>query len=439
MATIRRFPSPWVAGTCKILRRVLAAESNRESFELPHAQHFEGFTVNYDELFTDEQVNMPLLRQRAFNLRWAQQPDDVLALTAADPDFPVAPEIRKALGDYVSSGVLSYGPAEGLPSFRRVVADTLMARRNIDCTPERILAADSAASAMFVIARYALRPGDEVIIFDPVDFLFKASAEVAGAKAVLCPIDSKTGTIDMDGMRKLITPKTKMISVCNPHNPLGLVLSEQDLRAIGEMAVEHDLWIMNDEIWSDIVFDPVRFVSIASLSPEIARRTMTVCGFSKNYGLAGLRIGFLVAPTDEVYEGLVAVSTAPTTAWGAATLSQVGAQAAYEHGGPWLDAFLRHLTKIRDYAAGRLANMPGITVRPPDATYLLFPDITAYGMSSTEMADYLLEEARVAVVPGAAQWFGPGAEGHIRIAFPTSMAIISEALDRIEAALAKRA
>ena len=391
-----------------------------------------------DDWFRDENVRMDLLRERAFNMRWAQQPEGVLCLTAADSDFPVAPVITEALTEYVRSGVFSYGPAEGLPSFRRAVARMLTERRGVAAHEDRIIAADSAASAMFVVARFALQPGDEAIVFDPVDFLFKASTEAAGGTAVLSAIDKQTGRIDIDGIRKLIGPRTRMLGLCNPHNPLGLVLSEGDLRALGEIAVEHDLWIMNDEIWSDIVFEPATFTSMAALSPEIAARTITISGFSKNFGLSGLRIGYMAAPSDEVRERLLEVSAARTTAWGAATLSQVAAQAAYERGWPFFEAFLRHLTKVRDYAVARLNAMPGIRCRPPAGTYLLFPDVSAHGISSVEMAQYLLDEARVAIVPGAERWFGPGAAGHMRIAFPTSMGIVSEAMDRMEAALRKR-
>jgi aminotransferase len=393
--------------------------------------------MRYDDWFHDDHVPMDLLRERAFNLRWAEQAEDVLCLTAADPDFPISPEIRQAVSEYVEGGVLSYGPAEGLPSFRRTVARTLVERRGVESEADRILAADSAASAMFVVARFALEPGDEAIIFDPVDFLFRASVEAAGGTAVLSPMDEGTGRVDLDGVRALIGPRTRMIGVCNPHNPLGLVMDPEDLRVLGELAVEHGLWIMNDEIWADIVFEPAKFISMASLSPEIAGRTITVGGFSKNFGLAGLRIGYLASPSVEVHERLVEVSRARTTAWGAATLSQVAAEAAYAHGWPYLEAFLRHLTGNRDLALARLREIPGIDCRTPNATYLLFPDISAYGLSSTEMADYLLREARVAVVPGAARWFGPGAEGHVRIAFPTSRGILSKALDRIEAAIGK--
>jgi aspartate/methionine/tyrosine aminotransferase len=361
----------------------------------------------------------------------------VIPLTAADPDFPVCPAIRQAMVDYIDGGNLCYGPAEGLPDFREACARHLRENRNIDCSADQILAADSAASAMLVVARYALKPGDEAIIFDPVDFLFKASVEAAGGKTVLSPVSQDEGRFDLEHLESLINERTRMIGVCNPHNPLGLVMRRETLEAIGQLAVKHDLWIMSDEIWSDIVYAPHQYTSMASISPEIAERTLTVYGFSKSYGLAGLRVGFLMAPNAKVFDELMQVSTAPTTMWGAATISQVAVVAALEKAGDWFQEFLAHLTRQRDMAVDRLNNIPGVKCRAPEGTYVLFPDITAFGMDCEDLTKYLLDEGRVAVVPGGAQWVGPGAEGHIRIAFPTSRGILSEGLDRIEAALTR--
>ncbi|MGD2070857.1 MAG: pyridoxal phosphate-dependent aminotransferase [Gemmatimonadota bacterium] len=386
-------------------------------------------------LFSDDAVRMDLLRERAHNMRWAELPPDVIALTAADPDFPVAREIRDAICDYVDGGVLSYGPPAGLERFRRSAARVARERKGLDCTWERVLATDSAAAAMHVVSRFVLRPGDEAIVFDPVDFLFQQSAEAAGATVVRSPIDPSSGAFDLDDVRRRITPRTRLVGLCNPHNPLGLVASEDELRGLGELALEHDLWIMSDEIWSDIVFEPARHVSLASLGPDIASRVLTVFGFSKSYGLAGLRIGFVVAPDDATFGDLLEASRAPSTMTGASTLSQIGAQAAYDLADPWLEAFLEHLRRLRDHAVERLDAMEGVTCRPPQGTYLLFPDVSSFGRSSMDVHRHLLEEGRVAVVPGAPRWFGPGAEGHLRIAFPTSRRILDEGLDRMEAAL----
>lgn len=385
--------------------------------------------------FTDDQINRKILKERAYNLRWATVDKGVIPLTAADPDFPVAKEIEEAINDYVQARVFSYGPGEGLPAFRKIAAKTIRQRKGVETHKNLILPVDGAASGMFTIARFALQPGDEAIIFDPVDFLFQASIEAAGAKVVRLPFDKKTRTFNPIQLMNLVTPKTKMIAVCNPHNPLGRVLTVKELKVIGALAVKHDLWIMNDEIWSDIVYDKSDFTSIANIHPLIAERTITVHGFSKTFGLAGLRVGFIMSPNEKVHAQLMAASKVQTTSAGVTTLSQVAAAAAYEHCWYWADAFVNHLRRVRDFAVERINNIEGLHCHAPDGTYVLFVNIEEYGLTSEEMTEFLLEKAKVAVVPGAAKWFGPGAEGHIRICFSTSMRMMEIALGRIERAL----
>jgi aspartate/methionine/tyrosine aminotransferase len=387
--------------------------------------------------FSNSSINMNALRSRAYNLRWATLPADVIPLTAADPDFQCAPEITEAIKAYADERVFSYGPGEGLPEFKEAIAKAMQQRRNLATDASLILPVDTAAQGMFVVARYCLQPGDEAIIFDPVDFLFKKSVEAANGTPVYFPIEVNTGAFDLEQLRSLITPRTKLFCLCNPHNPSGKVFTKEELLAIGQVAIEHDLWIMSDEIWSDIVFPGNTYYSIASLSADLAARTFTVYGLSKSFGLAGLRIGFIVTPSAVTYEGIVETSMVRTTAYGVSTLSQIAGQAAYEQCWYWVDDFVHHLTAMRDYTVARLNKMKGISCHVPQGCYLAFPDITGTGMSSTTLTDYLLKEAKVAVVPGAEKWFGPGAEGHIRICFSTSKAILEEALDRIEAALQK--
>ncbi len=388
-------------------------------------------------LFSDAAIPMELLRERAYNLRWATLPPDVIALTAADPDFAVATPIRQALSDYVAGGVFSYGPAEGLPEFRRACASATRIRKGFFCDPEQILAVDSAAAGMMHVARLALQPGDEAIIFDPVDFLFKASVEAAGATVKLLPVDPDTGALDLQALQRLVTPRTRLLGVCNPHNPVGRVLTRAELQVLGDFAVSHNLWILNDEIWSDIVYDRSTFVSLPSLSLAIAARTFTIHGFSKTFGLAGLRIGFVIAPDAEQFERLITVAHARTTMTGASTLSQVAATAAYTDCWPWADAFVDHLRNQRDMAHARLTAIPGVTCLLPQGTYVLFPSVRALERSAEEIVQILLDQGRVAVVPGAARWFGPGAEGRIRIVFSTSRQLLTTGLDRAAAVLGR--
>ena len=388
--------------------------------------------------FSDDAVPLELLRKRAFNLRWAQQPADVIPLTAADPDFPICPAIQEQLIRYVRDGVLSYGPPEGLPQFREAVAQWMWATRRVDCTPDFVFATDSAASAMAVVARATLQPGDEVLIPDPVDFLFQHTIQRAGAVPIgVSSQPSTTAEEFIAGMKAKLTPRTRMLWLCNPHNPLGVVYSRKWQQSVAEWALQHKLRILSDEIWSDIVYPPHQHTSLASLSLEIARNTVTVYGFSKNFALAGLRVGCVICAHPEWRKQIVASSDAESTVFGVSVLSQVAVIAALQQGRNWLADFVRHLRGQRDYVLERLARWPGVTVHPPEGTYVAFPFIRSLSDDAEKFCEHLREKARVALVPGAARWFGPGASGHVRICFATSRRILQEAFDRIQAVISK--
>ena len=388
--------------------------------------------------FSDNVVRLDLLRERAFNMRWAQQPVDVIPLTAADPDFPVCPAIQERLVRYVRDGVLSYGPPEGLPQFRETVAGWMRSTRQMDCTAEQIFATDSAASGMAVVARASLAPGDEVLIPDPVDFLLHHTVQRAGAAPVRVRVEpSTTAEQFIAAMESRLTPRTRMLWLCNPHNPLGVVYSREWQQKVAEWAIGRGLRIVSDEIWSDIVYAPHRHVSLASISPEIARNTVTVYGFSKNFALAGLRVGCLICPDPGWKKEIVAASDAESTVYGVSVLSQVAVIAALNDGREWLAEFVRHLQAQRDYVLDRLAGWPGVTVHRPQGTYVTFPDVRSLSNDSERLCQQLREQARVALVPGAPRWFGPGATGHLRICFATSRRILQEAFDRLEPVVAQ--
>ncbi|WP_250230005.1 pyridoxal phosphate-dependent aminotransferase [Anaeropeptidivorans aminofermentans] len=385
--------------------------------------------------FEDSAVNLDILKKRAFNYRWAEVQEGVIPLTAADPDFPVAPQIIKAMKDYLDGGYLSYTPKLGLPEFREEIAKSLNTRKNEHVNPEWVLPIDSAARGMYIAAQAVLEPGDEMLIFDPVDYLFGQAALAAGAETVLFPAVIKDNKIDLSTLEDYITPKTKMIGLCNPHNPWGTVYTEEDLDHILKIAEKHNIWIMNDEIWSDIVYSEKPFKSILSLSPERNKKIISVFGFSKSFGVAGLRIGCIYCHDQQVFDKIVEVSHVMTTAGGIASISQIAGIACLREGYPYVEEFIAHLTKNRDYAYERLNNMKGISCTKPQATYLIFPDITKTGLKSQEFADFMTENAGLAVVPGTAKFFGPGAEGHIRICFATSRKILEEGLNRLEKGL----
>ena len=300
--------------------------------------------------FSDNIVRLDLLRERAFNMRWAQQPADVIPLTAADPDFPICPAIQEQLVRHVRDGVLSYGPPEGLPQFRESVARWMYETRQMDCTAEEVFATDSAASGMAVLARASLAAGDEVLIPDPVDFLLHHTVQSVGAVPVRVRVEPGTSAEEfIRGMESGLTERTRMLWLCNPHNPLGVVYSREWQQRVAEWAISRGLRLVSDEIWSDIVYTPHRHVSLASISQEIARNTVTVYGFSKNFALAGLRVGCLICPDPEWKKEIVAASDAESTVYGVSVLSQVAVVAALNDGREWLAGFVRHLQAQRDY------------------------------------------------------------------------------------------
>jgi aspartate/methionine/tyrosine aminotransferase len=386
-------------------------------------------------MFSNESVNLQTLSKRAFNLRWAAVPEGTIPLTAADPDFPCAEPIREAVAKYARDGYFSYGPAEGLLTFRNILASNYLETRNVSYQADQILPVDSAAFGIYLTCKTYLSAGDEAIIFDPVDYLFRYSVEAVGATAVAFPTPQSLDSIDFSSLEQYISTKTKMICLCNPLNPTGKVFSKEELKSLGEIAIKHDLIILSDEIWSDIIFAPHGFTSIASIDEEIKKRTITITGFSKSYGLASLRVGAVFCPDAASYSNIFAASLHASTVHGCNVAGQIAATAALEECKEWLANFVDHLQKMRDICVAGLNDIQGFSCMAPQGCYVAFADITGTGKSSSEIQHILMNEAKVAIVPGLKQWFGNGSEGFIRLSFATSFFILTEALDRVKKTL----
>lgn len=387
-------------------------------------------------LFGDDAVPLALLRQRAFNLRWAEQPEGVIPLTAADPDFAAPPVVRQALVTYAQEGVFSYGPPAGLPLFREAVARDLCQRRGAAVEPAGVMAVNSAAAGLALVIRHWLQPGEEAIVADPVDFLFAHSVRRAGGVPVLWP-QSRHGPLDWQALEARLSPRTRLLCLCNPHNPLGRCYSRAELETLGRFCRDHGLRVLSDEVWSDIVYPPAVFTSWLALEPSLAALGAVVHGFSKGFALAGLRVGSVALADPAELAALLAASDHPSTVEGVATLSQVAAAAALSPEGlAWLAAFCNHLRQRRDQAVSALAAIPGLTLTAPDATYVLFFRLPPGSAAAEVVVERLRLQHGVALVPGSPRWFGPGGAGHLRLCFATSEAILSEGLRRVAAGLA---
>lgn len=387
------------------------------------------------------QPDFDALRDRAFNLRWATVAADVIPLTAADPDLPVAKEVTDAIAHYISKPHLSYGPACGLPEFRRAVAQHFAREKSsprVDAA--RVIACNSAASAIALVARHLLVAGDEVVVQDPVDFLVAESARRAGAtiRSWRPTVTNGCRRFTAEGLHAALASRAnarvKLVSVCHPHNPLGTLWSAAEVAEIAQVVAAHGAMLLSDEVWSDVLLDGARFASFAGCGAS-ALAPWVVYGLSKGFGLAGLRIGAVIAPSATAASEFAHAQGFDHTIEGAATLSQVAATAALERAGEWRAEFLAVCTKNRDHAIKRLGALKGVRItQPPQATFVLFCDITDTGVGEDELAQRIERHARVQVVPGSPRWFGAGAAGHIRLSLATTHAVLDEALTRIERA-----
>lgn len=385
--------------------------------------------------FNDDRINLNALKERAYNLRWATVADGVIPLTAADPDFPCCTEIISAVQAYSSVGYFSYAPPEGLPEFKQAMHEFLRSARSWSIQPNNILPVDSAAFGIYLTCKTLLKPADEAIIFDPVDFLFQYSITDVGATPIRFSIPPGTANVDFSQLEQLITPRTKLICLCNPLNPTGKVFSREELKQLGEIAVRHNLIILSDEIWSDIVFKPAVFTSIGSISDEISNHVVLVTGFSKSYGLAGMRIGVVASTNTEIFRQLFNASMHQSTIHGANSIGQIAATAALTKGQEWLSEFVTHLQVMRDRVTQRINQIPGLSTLSPDGCYVSFIDVRGTGLTAQAFQEKMLHDAKVALVPGLPQWFGPSAEGYVRLSFATSAEILDEALNRMERSL----
>lgn len=386
--------------------------------------------MNY---FRNENVNLNALKTKAFNYRWAEVEDGIIPLTAADPDYPCAPQVKDAMLKYIEDGYFSYTPKTGLEEFKISFVNYVKKKSEYidkDC----VLPVDSAARAMYIIADAFLKPGDEMIVFDPCDYLFRESCLAAGATAVSYPVslDNVNRKMDLTKIEDYITPNTKMIGLCNPHNPYGLVYTMEELDYIMSICEKHNLYIMNDEIWSDIIYPDAEFNSIYKLGNERCKRVLSVFGYSKTFGLAGLRIGALYSTDKEIFAKLLDSSDVMSTAGGAASISQIAAIAAMNNTDEWYKEWISHLTENRDYAVDFINNIPHLKAYKPQGTYLLYVDVSDFKMTSEEFTEYLKKEVKLAIIPGGHKFFGDESEGYVRICIATSKEILAEGLSRLK-------
>jgi len=379
-----------------------------------------------------------LMARRMPAAKWREHDPDVIPLWIADHDFSLPMEVKQAIVEALDVGDTGYSHSSEV---LELMAQKASEVNKISASPSDVYITQGVLPIFWLACKYACNPGDEVVVTDPMYYPFFQTARAADVKMIYHRLDAGGRyRFDEELLKEAITPRTKLIFVCNPHNPTGRVMTREELKCIADVAVDRKLTVMSDELWEDILFDGRKHISIASLSPEISDRTITAFGFSKTYGVAGLQVGYAVVTDKEMMRKIKAIGFRTTedpndgSLRGTGSLALAAAKVMLsQYVRYYVDRLVVHLHEVRDLTYTRLKAMGSIKLTPLEGTYLIFPDLSRYGLTSNQMAEHLLKKGRIAVESGAP--FGPAGEGHIRINIGTSKEVMAEALNRMEGAL----
>lgn len=350
----------------------------------------------------------------------------IVHFEVGQPDFDTPANIKEAAKKALDQGVTSYSSNYGDIRLRRAIAEKLerMNHLNVDPTKEIMVTCggeEAVAAALFAL----LEKGDEVLIADPSYIPYSSLTKIAEAEPVYVPLDEKNGyCFDLEKLEAAITNKTKLLILCTPGNPTGTMMDEESLRRLAEICCRHDILVLADEAYEQVLYDGNKHISMASL-PGMWERTITVQSFSKTYSMCGWRIGYLVAPAELMR---IVVRAHQTVAMNACSFGQLGALEALIGPQDSLYAMLAEFDRRRLLLYNGLKEL-GIPCSRPQAAFYLFPDIGEFGMDSFTFAELLLDKYGVATVPGVE--FGKNGESHLRISYATSFEDCQMGLHRI--------
>ena len=382
----------------------------------------------------------PTLAMTATAKAMAAQGIDVVDFSSGEPDFDTPDPVKAAAEAAIRAGFTKYTPSSGIDELRQAIIDKLQTELGLRYEKPQILVSCGAKHSLYNLAEALLEAGDEIIIPTPYWVSYADQAFLNDATPVLLPTREDRGyAIDPDELQKLITPRTKAIIVNSPCNPTGATYDKRTLEAIAGIAVKHDLLIISDEIYEKVLYDGAMHISIATLGPEVAERTVIINGVSKAYAMTGWRIGYAAGPKP-LLTAMANIQSQSTS--NPCSISQKAAVAALKLGGPFTEKMVVEFDRRRKVMVERLNAIPGVSCRMPGGAFYAFPNICGVLgrtgpngpiTSPQELANYLLKEAHVAVVPGEPF----GSRQHVRLSYATGMDTITKGLDRIAAAFGK--
>lgn len=362
--------------------------------------------------------------------RMQKNGEDVIHMEIGRPDFDTPEVIKQAANRALANGNVFYTSNYGTPELRQAIADKLKRDNNINYEAEEILVTIGVGEGTYAAVAAFTEPGDEILVPDPVWLNYIHVPHFFGAVPVSYKLREENDyQIDLDEIEGLITEKTKMLVINTPGNPTGVVQSMATLERLAEIAKKHDLIVVSDEIYEKLVYGEARHISIAAL-PGMKERTITLNGFSKCYSMTGWRLGYVAAPV-EFIKAMVRVHAYINTC--APSFVQEAGITALEKGEPDVQEMVKEYQRRRDYTVSAINAIDGLSCKTPGGAFYIFVNIKQLGKTSAEMADYLLETAKIAAVPGSA--FGPQGEGYIRLSYACSYERIVEAMDRMKKAV----
>ncbi|MFC2094985.1 MalY/PatB family protein [Candidatus Bipolaricaulota bacterium] len=388
--------------------------------------------MHNDSTFDDSRFQQLVDRRSTESIKWNYYDEDVLPMWVADMDFLCPPAIIEALRNRVEHGIFGY-PAEP-PALRGIIVDRLKRRYDWFIEPEWITFIPNVFAGFHLAAHAVTRPKDGVLLTPPIYhpmLLVPENVELQGQLVELTQADDGTYSVPYARFEAAITGRSELFILCNPHNPVSKVYERSELEQLGEICLKHDLIICSDEIHSDFTYDGRKHIPIASLSKEIADRTITLMSPVKSFNVAGIPFAFAVIPNpglrmqyENAGKGLIIHPSA---------MGYVAAMAAFEHADQWSDDLVKVLQANRDFVSEFIASeIPGVTMTPMEGTYLSWLDFRDTAIEGSP-CDFLLEKARVAVNDGA--MFGLGGEGFVRLNLACPHSRLKEALGRIAQSL----
>ena len=352
--------------------------------------------------------------------------EDVVGFGAGEPDFDTPQHIKDAAAAALAAGFTKYTPSSGIPELRQAIADKFQRENGLTYKPSQVIVSNGGKHSCYNVIMATCQEGDEVIIPAPYWLSYPEMVKLAGATPVILETTDQTEfKVTPAQLRAAITPRSRLFILNSPSNPTGSVYTPDEIKALGDVCVEKGVLIMSDEIYEHLTYDGAQVKSVASFSQAHYDHTIIVHGFAKAWSMTGWRLGFLAAP-EPIAKAIDAVQSHSTS--NPCSFAQKGGVAALTGSQAHLPGWLAEYAKRRTRAWEMLNAMPGVSCVNSKGAFYLFPNISKTGLKSADFCARLLEQEKVAAVPGIAF----GADDYLRISYATSLANIEKGLARME-------